>query len=203
MYLEFESRRMNMKSAVFFIIVVVTAGALQLACGNSGNANRSIANNQNTNSADLSAANDQNSVSASASPIQPTPAATSLPNKNISGKGISNEDAEPIRQLMERCKHAPTNDAKVSPLAGSVPLTVTFDGSASRDPDGTKLVKWKWLFGNGESSEGKKVTYIYQKPGKYGIGLDVTDAQGQKTSDCGTGATDIVVIVTDDVQKNN
>lgn len=177
-----------MKFSVLLFIGIFGFGFFQNGCGNANKSNQSSANNQNL-------------IVASASPT-PSPTATPSPNQNATNNGVSFEEARPFIELNERCKHSPVNGAKVIPITGTTPLKVTFDGSASSDPDGTKIVKWKWHFGNGQSAEGRTVTYIYEKPGKYGIGLNVTDSQGQKTSDCGTGATDIEITVTDSKNTN-
>lgn len=138
--------------------------------------------------------NDQASNIPSTSPTQ-QPSPTPDSDQKVDNDGITAEEQKPLNELALRCKHAPVGKAKVTPLSGKAPLTVTFDGSSSYDPDGTSIVSWRWLFGNGESKNGRRVTYIYEKPGTYGLGLVVTDAQRQKNSDCGTGATDVRVTV--------
>ena len=174
----------------FLLITGACIGAfLQNGCGS-------------TNIASQSSANNRNSVAASASPTQPLPTATSSPSQNNSENGATYEEVRPFLENHERCKHAPIGSAQASPISGTAPLKVIFDGRASYDPDGTKIVKWLWHFGNGQSAEGREVTYVYEKPGKYGIALDVTDAQRQKTSDCGPGTTAITILVTDGKNDN-
>ena len=53
---------------------------------------------------------------------------------------------------------------------------VTFDASASYDPDG-EIVKYQWLFGDGSAAEGKIVQHRFAK-GKYTVKLTVTDNRG-------------------------
>lgn len=178
-----------MKLSLFFLVGIFGVSTLQHGCGNTNNVNQSSTNNQN-------------SVLTSASPTQPLPTATFSPNQNNSENGAPYEVARITTEHMERCKHAPVGSAKADPVKGVAPLKITFDGSASFDPDGTKIVKWLWHFGNGQSAEGREVTHVYEKPGKYGIALDVTDAQRQKTSDCGPGTTAITIIVTDGKNEN-
>ena len=127
----------------------------------------------------------------------PSPTEITVQNTNAGKNGATYEEARPFLELMERCKHTPVSVDKVKaiPLTGHAPLKVTFDGSSAYDPDGTKIVKWEWHFGDGQSGEGKKITYIYEKPGKYGIGLNVTDSQGQKTLDCSDLGVGIVINV--------
>jgi hypothetical protein len=184
-------RLKTMKIYSFLLAVAFSFNLFQNGCSNSNKANQPTTNNQNITNT---------SVSPSPSPMAPT----DLSNQNVENTGASYEEARDSIELMERCRHAPVAVGKVkaTPLTGTAPLKVTFDGSAAYDPDGTKIVKWQWHFGNGQSDEGKTVTYIYEKPGKYGIGLNVTDSQGQKTSDCGTGATDIEITVTDEKNTN-
>lgn len=51
---------------------------------------------------------------------------------------------------------------------------VTFDASASRDPDG-KIIRYRWAFGDGESATGVSTTHLYRNPGQYKVRLTVTD----------------------------
>lgn len=176
------SRFKYMKFSSLLIVAAFIGAFFQHGCDNINSDNRSPANNQN-------------SLVVSASPTS-SPSSSPTQNTNVSNNGATAEEARPFIELQERCKHAPVNKASITPRTGTAPLTVEFDGTPAYDPDGTKIVKWKWHFGNGQSTEGRRVKYTYEKPGNYGIGLDATDSQGQKTSDCGTGATDIEIIVT-------
>lgn len=69
---------------------------------------------------------------------------------------------------------APVADISVSPEKGSAPLTVTFDGSRSYDPDDTGLA-FSWDFGDGSSGRGMVVTHTYREVGRYRVQLSVTD----------------------------
>ncbi len=69
---------------------------------------------------------------------------------------------------------------------GGSPLTVSFTGNQSSDPEGMPLT-YLWKFGNGDSSILANPTYIYSIPGSlpasfYAI-LKVTDNTGQVASD--------------------
>lgn len=68
------------------------------------------------------------------------------------------------------------------PTAGFAPLEVTFDGSASFDPDG-RLASFHWDFGDGQSASEKIVTHIYKVQGDFVATLTVTDNKGAKGSD--------------------
>ena len=58
--------------------------------------------------------------------------------------------------------------------------TVTFDASASRDPDGD-IVNYIWDFGDGEISEttDPSATYAYSVPGTFIISLTAVDDGGE------------------------
>lgn len=55
--------------------------------------------------------------------------------------------------------------------------SVTFDASASSDPDGDPL-RYLWDFGDGSSAEGKIVQHTYKKAGEYVVILTVSDPGG-------------------------
>ena len=56
-------------------------------------------------------------------------------------------------------------------------LTVSVDGGASSDPDGT-ISSHAWNFGNGTSATGRTASVTYASPGTYTIRLTVTDSSG-------------------------
>ena len=60
-------------------------------------------------------------------------------------------------------------------------LSVTFDGSASYDPDGN-ITFWHWNFGDGTQGTGKIATHAYTAYGTYHVTLTVTD-DGWKTDE--------------------
>ena len=63
------------------------------------------------------------------------------------------------------------------PMTGSAPLAVNFDASASYDSDGT-IAGYDWIFGDGQTAEGKTVTHTFATPGTYTNTLTVTDDKG-------------------------
>jgi PKD repeat protein len=74
----------------------------------------------------------------------------------------------------------PTAIASGSPLSGSIPLTVSFDGSASSDPEGLPL-RYNWNFGDFSTPEETVApTHVYQEPGSYLVFLTVTDSANQQ-----------------------
>ena len=64
-----------------------------------------------------------------------------------------------------------------SPDNGLYPLRVTLDASGSYDPDGS-IVRYLIDFGDGTSSNVKRVDNVYSKPGTYTVELKVTDNDG-------------------------
>ncbi len=68
----------------------------------------------------------------------------------------------------------------VSKESGELPLNVSFDASASKDPDG-EIVAYEWDFdGDGRiDAEGEIVEYTYEKEGEFEVTLTVTDNNGE------------------------
>jgi glucose/arabinose dehydrogenase len=74
----------------------------------------------------------------------------------------------------------PVARATASPASGPVPLEVTFDGTASSDPDGDTLT-YAWdLDGDGayDDSTAPRPTHTYPTAGTYRVQLEVTDGSG-------------------------
>ena len=69
--------------------------------------------------------------------------------------------------------------------------TCSFDGTSSRDPDGT-VVTWNWTFGDTSSASRSTVSHTFTQPGDYVVTLSVTDDEGAAGTTTGT------VIVRDD-----
>jgi PKD repeat protein len=59
--------------------------------------------------------------------------------------------------------------------------TVTFDASASYDPDGS-IVSYEWDFGDNVTGTGMIANHTYEKAGDYIVRLDVTDDEGETDS---------------------
>lgn len=79
---------------------------------------------------------------------------------------------------------APTADAN-GPYTGTAGVAVTFDGSASSDPDGT-IVSYAWAFGDGGTGSGVSPTHVYAASGTYNVTLTVTDDGGLPGTDTTT-----------------
>jgi BNR repeat-containing family member/PKD domain/Concanavalin A-like lectin/glucanases superfamily len=71
----------------------------------------------------------------------------------------------------------PIADAAWSLPQGPAPHTLTFDGSASSDPDGT-VVDWSWDFGDGSRGSGPRPIHTYTTTGRYFPRLTVRDNSG-------------------------
>jgi PKD repeat protein len=87
---------------------------------------------------------------------------------------------------------SPTAEATATPTTGSPPLTVSFDGTGSRDPDGDALA-YAWdLDGDGafDDSTSSQPTYVYTTAGTYTASLRVTDTRGL------TGTDTVTITVT-------
>jgi PKD repeat protein len=69
--------------------------------------------------------------------------------------------------------------------------TLTFDGSASRDPDG-RIERYVWDFGDGTRKAGETARHIYRKAGHYTVTLRVED---DSDSPCNFGTDQIEVWV--------
>ena len=80
----------------------------------------------------------------------------------------------------------PTAAATAAPTNGTAPLQVAFDGSGSRDPDGS-IVSYAWNFGDGSSANGVTATHTYSNANTYIATLTVTDNQGA------TGSNNVVI----------
>jgi len=61
-----------------------------------------------------------------------------------------------------------------TPSEGRAPLSVLFDATASRDPDGV-VTSYRWTFGDKTSGGGMTPTHIYAQPGTYTVELTVGD----------------------------
>ncbi len=109
----------------------------------------------------------------------PTVWATALPNGDVCATG--GYDAlitcwRPSGGV--QLNQPPIAVISANPLFGPAPLTVTFDGSGSTDPDGS-VVSWIWSFGDATSATGAVVTHTYTNIGiTYYPSLTVVDNRG-------------------------
>ena len=75
---------------------------------------------------------------------------------------------------------APVAKIKASSTSGPAPLSVTFDGSGSSDPDGS-IAQYLWSFGDGATATGPLAAHVYSN-GSYTATLQVIDDQGATAS---------------------
>ena len=68
----------------------------------------------------------------------------------------------------------PVAEFSFSPTTGIFPLNVTFDASASWDPDGS-IVQYSWDFGDGSTGSGRVITHTYNSWGTFSVRLTVRD----------------------------
>lgn len=68
-----------------------------------------------------------------------------------------------------------------TPVSGSLPLLVSFNGSASSDPDGA-VVSYAWNFGDGATGSGATASHTYAAAGAFAARLTVTDDKGAASS---------------------
>src|SRR5579863_817706 len=71
----------------------------------------------------------------------------------------------------------PVAVAVATPASGNAPLAVAFDGTGSRDPDGS-IASYGWNFGDGNTGSGATTSHTYQNAGSYTAVLTVTDNLG-------------------------
>jgi len=84
--------------------------------------------------------------------------------------GCLNESPPPANQ-------SPRASFTASPTSGEAPLGVTFNASASFDPDGS-ITSYVWTFGDGGSSSGATAAHTYTSAGTYTARLRITDNDG-------------------------
>jgi len=103
---------------------------------------------------------------------------------SVSGPGGSDSTSTAV-QLPNLSPTAAFSVTPEHPLPGE---TITFDGSASSDGDGS-VTDWHWSFGDGSSGTGEQIQHSYESPGNHTVVLTVTDDTGE------SGSTQHVVMV--------
>ena len=76
-----------------------------------------------------------------------------------------------------RVNHPSVASFTYSPENPTIVDTITFNASASYDPDGN-IISYDWEFGDGNTSSGEIVTHRYTTAGTYAVNLTVTDDDG-------------------------
>lgn len=75
----------------------------------------------------------------------------------------------------------PVASFTTSATSGSVPLTVSLDGSGSSDPDGT-VSTYSWSFGDFATGSGPTASHTFTTSGTFPVTLTVTDDSGMSSS---------------------
>lgn len=104
---------------------------------------------------------------------------TAVPFSGASGSGTQG-DALSIQFTLTSSappNTAPTATIRTTPLTGTPPLTVTFDGSASTDPQNDALT-YLWEFSDGSTSTRAIATKTFSTAGTYTTKLTVKDPLG-------------------------
>ncbi|WP_440006079.1 PKD domain-containing protein [Halomicrococcus sp. SG-WS-1] len=80
---------------------------------------------------------------------------------------------------------APPNQSPTAAFSGpsnaQTGEQVTFDASASTDPDGS-IASYEWDFGDGTTATGESVVHTFDSAGEYEVTLTVTDDDGATTT---------------------
>ncbi|WP_433728814.1 ThuA domain-containing protein [Actinoplanes sp. CA-051413] len=74
----------------------------------------------------------------------------------------------------------PTVSAVATPAAGTAPVTVAFDGTAT-DAEGDTPLTYAWDFGDGGTATTLDASHTYRVPGTFTATLTVTDSRGAKS----------------------
>ena len=78
----------------------------------------------------------------------------------------------------------PVADAAANPTSGPAPLSVSFDGAGSSDPDGDALTyDWDFTSDGSVDATGVSASHTYQVAGTYTATLTVRDRDGAQSSD--------------------
>jgi PKD repeat protein len=111
------------------------------------------------------------------------------------GVGWAEEDSLPFQvPCPVPSNRAPLADAG-GPYTGGVGSPITFDGSASSDPDGDAL-EYEWDFGDGASGEGVRPVHSYVNEGRYLVTLIVSDGQRRSAAAPGTRSFTTATVTT-------
>ncbi|GEM_PF-3849625 len=103
--------------------------------------------------------------------------------RSVNTTFINNQSDYTPQANIEILGNDPLASFQGTPLSGNRPLTVSFDASASFDPDGT-LVQYDWDFGDGTTRSDAGITpkHTYSIDGTYSVTLTVRDDEGNTGS---------------------
>lgn len=114
----------------------------------------------------------------------------------VAKRSLENDDRQALQcSELRYGSPPPVPVISATPTNGVGPLTVTFDGSLSYDPNGS-VTQWYWDFGNGGGASGPVVTHTYPMdpygPQTFTAQLIVYDNDGQ-----GRSATQQILVLCD------
>ena len=99
---------------------------------------------------------------------------TKIGNFTVSAKVRTNDGTEETATILISVRQVPLKSCfDMNPEVGEAPLTVSLNPGCST---GT-ISKYRWSFGDGETSSERKPTYTFETPGTYEVTLEVSDAQ--------------------------
>lgn len=81
--------------------------------------------------------------------------------------------------------YRPVAEASATPVEGVAPFAVQFTGTGTDEDDDDASLTYRWVFGDGGSSDEQNPSYIYTTPGRYTATLYVSDGklEGSTTVD--------------------
>lgn len=108
------------------------------------------------------------------------------------GAYIDNTDVFKVMDTVVKENQLPIASFVSDPVTGTAPLTVTFDASASSDPDGS-IISYTWDFGDGSTGAGVVVSHAYTLTGTYLAALIVTDTYNTSSTHSSSVFVDIAL----------
>ncbi|MHC1579830.1 MAG: PKD domain-containing protein, partial [Candidatus Alkanophagales archaeon] len=122
------------------------------------------------------------SVSFDVKPLVSGDVVLNTENSIVAYEDVFGEEHEvPLPSLSVAVTAPPVAAATARPNETYTYENITFDASASYDPDGY-IVSYEWDFGDGTTASGAVVTHAYADDGTYTATLTVTDNHGAKNS---------------------
>ncbi|MBE3101190.1 MAG: PKD domain-containing protein, partial [Firmicutes bacterium] len=111
----------------------------------------------------------------------------------VDDKDLSSTTVNTTAEITVAVNNPPT--AKPGgPYSANAGVTITFDGSASTDSDGT-IAEYAWVFGDGSTGTGAKPTHAYSTAGNYTVKLIVKDDKGLASPQSSASVTVNQVVV--------
>ena len=93
-------------------------------------------------------------------------------------QGLSDTVSTPIVVIEIVPNEQPTAVITADAPSTDAPLTFSFNGSQSFDPDGS-ITQYSWNFGDGTTGSGQTALHTYTSEGSYTVSLEVTDNAGE------------------------